>query len=166
MKIRKKANKTSLFKKIFIKVCRMLDYEIIDQSNFYLPVTNQEINADLSKIGQSSLTMPMGKIEITRPIKSLTVILRTCTSVNMLTQSKKRLFDQNKSEYTFRSLNSIINSLNFAKNLFSNINLELIIVDHNSEKNDVEKMKSLISNQFFKSRFVQLNVDYFKENIN
>ena len=113
MKIRKKANKTSLFKKIFIKVCRMLDYEIIDQSNFYLPVTNQEINADLSKIGQSSLTMPMGKIEITRPIKSLTVILRTCTSVNMLTQSKKRLFDRNKSEYTFRSLNSIINSLNF-----------------------------------------------------
>ena len=103
MKIRKKAIKTSLFKKIFIKVCRMLDYEIIDQSNFYLPVTNQEINADLSKIGQSSLTMPMGKIEITRPIKSLTVILRTCTSVNMLTQSKKRLFDQNKSEYTFRS---------------------------------------------------------------
>ena len=138
MKIRKKANKTSLFKKIFIKVCRMLDYEIIDQSNFYLPVTDQEINEDLSKIGQSSLTMPMGKIEITRPIKSLTVILRTCTSVNMLTQSKKRLFDQNKSEYTFRSLNSIINSLNFAKNLFSNINLELIIVDHNSEKNDVE----------------------------
>ena len=166
MKIRKKANKTSLFKKIFIKVCRMLDYEIIDQSNFYLPVTNQEINSDLSKIGQSSLTMPMGKIEITRTIKSLTVILRTCTSVNMLTQSKKRLFDQNKSEYTFRSLNSIINSLNFAKNLFSNINLELIIVDHNSEKNDVEKMKSLISNQFFKSRFVQLNVDDFKENIN
>ena len=82
----------------------MLDYEIIDQSNFYLPVTDQEINEDLSKIGQSSLTMPMGKIEITRPIKSLTVILRTCTSVNMLTQSKKRLFDQNKSEYTFRSL--------------------------------------------------------------
>ena len=110
--------------------------------------------------------MPMGKIEITRPIKSLTVILRTCTSVNMLTQSKKRLFDQNKSEYTFRSLSSIINSLNFAKDLFSNINLELIIVDHNSEKNDVEKMKSLISNQFFKSRFVQLNVDDFKKNIN
>ena len=79
--------------------------------------------------------MPMGKIDITRPVKSLTIILRTCASVNMLTQSKKRLFDQEKSEYTLRSLNSIINSLNFAKELFKNINIELIVVDHVSDKN-------------------------------
>ena len=166
MKIQKKTYKTSLFKKIFIKVCRMFDYEIIDQSNFYLPVTNQEINEDLSEIGKRSLTMPMGKIDITRPVKSLTIILRTCASVNMLTQSKKRLFDQEKSEYTLRSLNSIINSLNFAKELFKNINIELIVVDHNSEKNVVEKIKSIISSQFFKSRFIHLNIDDFKKNIN
>ena len=166
MKIQKKTYKTSLFKKIFIKVCRMFDYEIIDQSNFYLPVTNQEINEDLSKVGKRSLTMPMGKIDITRPVKSLTIILRTCASVNMLTQSKKRLFDQEKSEYTLRSLNSIINSLNFAKELFKNINIELIVIDHNSEKNVVEKIKSIISNQFFKSRFIHLNIDDFKKNIN
>ncbi len=166
MKIQKKTYKTSLFKKIFIKVCRMFDYEIIDQSNFYLPVTNQEINEDLSKIGKRSLTMPMGRIDITRPVKSLTIILRTCASVNMLTQSKKRLFDREKSEYTLRSLNSIINSLNFSKELFKNINIELIVVDHNSEKNVVEKIKSIISNQFFKSRFIHLNVDDFKKSIN
>ncbi len=166
MKIQKKTYKTSLFKKIFIKVCRMFDYEIIDQSNFYLPVTNQEINEDLSKVGKRSLTMPMGKIDITRPVKSLTIILRTCASVNMLTQSKKRLFDQEKSEYTLRSLNSIINSLNFAKELFKNINIELIVVDHNSEKNVIEKIKSIISNQFFKSRFMHLNIDVFQKNIN
>ena len=166
MKIQKKAYKTSFFKKIFIKVSRMFNYEIIDQSNFYLPVTNQEINEDLSMIGKRSLTMPMGKVDITRPVKSLTIILRTCASVNMLTQSKKRLFDQEKSEYTLRSLNSIINSLNFAKELFKNINVELIVVDHNSEKKVVEKIKSIISNQFFKSRFIHLNVDDFKKNIN
>ena len=166
MKIQKKAYKTSFLKKIFIKVCRLFDYEIIDQSNFYLPVTNQEINEDLSKVGKRSLTMPMGKIDITRPVKSLTIILRTCASVNMLTQSKKRLFDQEKSEYTLRSLNSIINSLNFAKELFKNINVELIVVDHNSDKNVVEKIKSIISNQFFKSRFMHLNVDDFKKSIN
>ena len=166
MKIQKKAYKTSFFKKIFIKVCRLFDYEIIDQSNFYLPVTNQEINEDLSKVGKRSLTMPMGKIDITRPVKSLTIILRTCASVNMLTQSKKRLFDQEKSEYTLRSLNSIINSLNFAKKLFKNINIELIVVDHISEKNVVEKIKSIITDQFFKSRFIHLNVDDFKKNIN
>ena len=165
MKI-KKENKTPWFKKIFIKICRLLGYEIIDQSNFYLPVSNQNINEDLSKIGKKSLTMPMGEIKITRQVKSLTIILRTCASVNMLTQSKKRIFDQEKSEYTFRSLNSIINSLNFAKELFDNVNLELIIVDHNSEKSVVDKIKLIISNQFFKSRFISLNVDDFKKDIN
>ena len=166
MKIKKKVNKKSWFKKIFIKICRLLDYEIIDQSNFYLPVTDQHINEDLSKIGKKSLTIPMGKVKITRPVKSLTIILRTCTSVKMLTQSKKRLFDQEKSEYTFRTLNSIIKSINFAKELFNNVNLELIIVDHNSEKAAVDKIKSILSNQFFKSRFVPLIVDDFKKNIN
>ena len=165
MKI-KKENKTPWFKKIFIKICRLLGYEIIDQSNFYLPVSNQNINENLSKIGERSLTIPMGEIKITRQVKSLTIILRTCASVNMLTQSKKRIFDQEKSEYTFRSLNSIINSLNFAKELFDNVNLELIIVDHNSEKSVVDKIKLIISNQFFKSRFISLNVDDFKKNIN
>ena len=165
MKI-KKENKTPWFKKIFIKICRLLGYEIIDQSNFYLPVSNQNINEDLSKIGKRSLTIPMGEIKITRQVKSLTIILRTCASVNMLTQSKKRIFDQEKSEYTLRSLNSIINSLNFAKELFDNVNLELIIVDHNSEKSVVDKIKLIISNQFFKSRFISLNVDDFKKNIN
>ena len=165
MKIKKK-NKTPWFKKIFIKICRLLGYEIIDQSNFYLPVSNQNINEDLSKIGKRSLTIPMGEIKITRQVKSLTIILRTCASVNMLTQSKKRIFDQEKSEYTFRSLNSIINSLNFAKELFDNVNLELIIVDHNSEKSVVDKIKLIISNQFFKNRFISLNVDDFKKDIN
>ena len=165
MKI-KKENKTPWFKKIFIKICRLLGYEIIDQSNFYLPVSNQNINDNLSKIGKRSLTIPMGEIKITRQVKSLTIILRTCASVNMLTQSKKRIFDQEKSEYTFRSLNSIINSLNFAKELFDNVNLELIIVDHSSEKSVVDKIKLIISNQFFKSRFISLNVDDFKKDIN
>jgi len=166
MKIKKKTNKKSWFKKVFIKICRLLDYEIIDQNNFYLPVTDQYINEDLSKIGKRSLTIPMGKVEITRPVKSLTIILRTCASVNMLTQSKKRLFEQEKSEYTLRSLNSIIKSINYAKRLFDNINLELIIVDHNSEKKVIDKIKSIISNQFFKSNFVSLNVDDFKKDIN
>ena len=108
----------------------------------------------------------MGKVEITRPVKSLTIILRTCTSVNMLTQSKKRLFDKEKSEYTFRSLNSIIKSINYAKELFNNINLELIVVDHNSDEEVISKIKSVISGQFFKSNFLSLNIDDFKEEIN
>tara|TARA_B100000029_G_C17432981_1_gene908578 strand:+ start:37 stop:1065 length:1029 start_codon:yes stop_codon:yes gene_type:complete len=166
MKVKNKANKKSWFKKFFIKICRLLDYEIIDQSNFYLPVTNQYINEDLSKPGTKSLTIPMGKIKITRPVKSLTIIMRTCASVNMLTQSKKRLFDKEKSEYTIRSLNSLIKSINYSKELFNNINLELIIVDHNSDKKVTDKIKSIISGNFFKSSFIALNVDDFKNDIN
>ena len=165
MKIKNKEKKKSWLKKIFIKICRLLDYEIIDQGSFHLPVTDQYIDEDLSKIGKKSITLPMGKVEITRPVKSLTIILRTCSSVNMLTQSKKRLFEKEKSEYTLRSLNSIIKSINYAKELFENINLELIVVDHNSEKKIIDKIKSILSNQFFKSNFISLNIDDFIKDI-
>ena len=166
MKIKKKANKKSWIKKIFIKICRLFGYEIIDQTNFYLPVTEQNINDELSIIGKRSLTIPMGDVKITRPIKSLTIILRTCASVNMLTQSKKRLFDEKKSEYTIRSLNSIVKSINYAKELFNNINLEFIVVDHKSEKKVIDKIKSILSSQFFKYNFVSLDVETYKKNIN
>ena len=138
MKEINKVNKKSLFKKLFIKVCRMLNYEIIDQNNFYLPVTKQNLDEDLSIAGKRSLTIPMGNVEITRKVKSLTIILRSCTSVQMLTQSKKRIFDSEKSEYTLRTLNSLINSLNFSKDLFNNISLDLVIVDHNSDQNIID----------------------------
>ena len=76
MKVKKKANKKSWLKKFFIKICRFFGYEIIDQNDFFLPVTGQKINEDLSIIGERSLTIPMGKVEITRPVRSLTIILR------------------------------------------------------------------------------------------
>ena len=166
MKEFKKVSKKSILKKIFIKICRLLDYEIIDQNNFYLPVTNQSLGEDLTIAGKRSLTLPMGNVEITRKVKSLTIILRTCSTVTMLTQSKKRIFNKEKPEYTLRTLNSIIRSINFAKDTLSNINLKLIIIDHNSDMNTVEKMKLLISKQFFNTEFMSLNVDDFIKNIN
>ena len=60
----------------------------------------------------------------------------------MLTQNKKRLFEKEKSEYTFRSLNSLISSLNHAKKLFPQIEFDIIIVDYNSKKNDLEQLKN------------------------
>ena len=36
-------------------------------------------------------------------------------SVNMLTQSKKRIFEKDKEEYTKRTLISLINSVHYAK---------------------------------------------------
>jgi|TARA_B100000959_G_scaffold281341_1_gene345192 hypothetical protein len=162
----RKVNKNSLLKKMFIKICRFLNYEIIDQNNFYLPVTEQCLDEDLSIVGKRSLTVPMGNVEITRKVKSLTIILRTCANVHLLTQSKRRIFDKEKSEYTLRTLNSIIKSVNFSKNIFKDINLEIIIIDHNSDQKTIDKMKLLISKQFFKSQIIPLNMDNFINNIN
>jgi hypothetical protein len=162
----RKVNKNSLLKKIFIKICRLLNYEIIDQNNFYLPVTEQSLDEDLSIAGKRSLTVPMGNVEITRKVKSLTIILRTCANVHLLTQSKRRIFDKEKSEYTLRTLNSLIKSVNFSKNIFKDINLEIIIIDHNSDQKTIDKMKLLISKQFFKSQIIPLNMDNFINNIN
>ena len=110
--MRPQNNKTkkNIFKKIFIKICRKLGYEIIDQSNFYVPTQKKSLSENLSTQGKKSITLPLGEIKITRKVKALTIIYRSCTNVNMLTQNKKRLFDKEKSEYTFRSLNSIISS--------------------------------------------------------
>ena len=162
----RKVNKNSLLKKMFINICRFLNYEIIDQNNFYLPVTEQCLDEDLSIVGKRSLTVPMGNVEITRKVKSLTIILRTCANVHLLTQSKRRIFDKEKSEYTLRTLNSIIKSVNFSKNIFKDINLEIIIIDHNSDQKTIDKMKLLISKQFFKSQIIPLNMDNFINNIN
>ena len=87
-----KTIKSNFLKRLFIKICRIFDFEIIDQGNLNLPVINKKSPEILSKIGQQSIVIPMGKIKITRKVKSLDIILRTCASVNMLSQSKKRIF--------------------------------------------------------------------------
>ena len=109
-KINNKFRKNFL-KKIFIKFCRIFGFEIIDQGNFSLATQNKFLNDNLSIQGKKSITLPLGEIKISRQVKALTVIFRSCSSINMLSQNKKRLFDQEKSEYTFRSLNSIIKSI-------------------------------------------------------
>ena len=44
MKETKKIHKNNFFKKTFIKLCRLLGYEIIDQSNFYVPTQKKYLN--------------------------------------------------------------------------------------------------------------------------
>ena len=89
MKIKNKTTKSSFFKKIFIKISRLLGFEIIDQSDFYLPTSERFASENLNQIGKESLIIPLGKTQITRPVKSLDIILRSCGSVNMLTQTKQ-----------------------------------------------------------------------------
>ena len=165
MKSQNNNSKSNFFKKIFVKICRLFNFEIIDQSSLYFPVSNKFINDELSVVGEKSLTIPMGIIKTSRPVRSLDIILRTCASVNMLSQSKKRLFDADKFEYTLRTLNSIIKSINNSKEIFNKINLKITIIDHNSETKDIDQMKVLLGNQFFKSEIINLKVENFKNEI-
>ena len=165
MKSQNNNSKSNFFKKIFVKICRLFNFEIIDQSSLYFPVSNKYINDELSIIGEKSITIPMGILKTSRPVRSLDIILRTCASVNMLSQSKKRLFDADKSEYTLRTLNSIIKSINNSSKIFNKINLKITIIDHNSETKVINQMKTLLNNQFFKSEIIDLKVENFKNEI-
>ena len=165
MKEQNSSIKTNFFKKIFIKICRIFGYEIIDQSNFYVPTQKKTLDEDLNIQGKKSITLPLGEVEISRKVKALTVIFRSCTKVDMLTQNKKRLFDRNKSEYTFRSLNSIIMSLNQAKITFPKIKFDIAIIDYNSKKEDLEQMKKQLNKTNFKNSVITLDINEFLDNI-
>tara|TARA_B100000700_G_scaffold323176_1_gene426376 strand:- start:493 stop:1521 length:1029 start_codon:yes stop_codon:yes gene_type:complete len=152
--------------KIFVKLCRIFGFEIIDQSNFSIPTSNKDINENLSIPGKNSITLPLGKVEIIRPIKSLDIILRTCMSVNMLTQSKKRMFEENKEEYTKRTLVSITKSVNYAKTIFGNVKFKIYVIDHNSKKNQIDEIKSILRRSKIDFEFFNLMLDKFSANIN
>ena len=160
-----KSNKKNIFTKIFIKLCRVLGFEIIDQSNFSIPTSNKSLSQNISVPGKSSITLPLGRVEITRPIKSLDIILRTCMSVNMLTQSKKRMFEKNKEEYTKRTLFSIIKSVNHAKKVFEKTKFKIFIIDHNSQKNQVEKMKNMLEKSNIDFEIINLELEKFTKEI-
>ena len=143
--------KTNFFKKVFVKICRILGYEIIDQNNLYIPTSDKFIGEELSKVGKKSINLPLGEVKITRSVQTLDVIIKTCTSINLVSQSKERIFEEKKSEYTFRSINSIIKSINFAKKIMPNILFKIFVIDYNSnfddlkiiEKKLMKKMKKL-----------------------
>ena len=155
----------SFFKKIFIKICRILGYEIIDQSNFFVPTQKKALNENLNIPGKKSITLPLGETIVSRKVKALTIIYRSCTNVNMLTQNKKRIFDKPKSEYTFRSLNSIILSLNKAKKSFPQIEFNIVIIDYNSKKEHLDQMKKQLQKTQFENSIISLDINEFKNKI-
>ena len=156
-----KSKKNNPFKKFFIKICRFFGLELIDQSNFSIPTSNKSINDTLSVPGEKSITLPMGKINITRPVKSLNIILRTCMSVNMLTQSKKRIFEKDKEEYTIRTLISLINSVHYAKDFFKDVKFKVHIIDHNSSKNQINDIKIILDKSNLNFEILNLKFEEF-----
>ena len=107
MKEIKSTKKVNLFKKLLIKICRFLGYELIDQSSFHFPVSNKRQINELSVPGEKSFSLGVGQSKITRKASCLDIILKTCTRVQLVSQNKKRIFEREKLEYTIRSINSI-----------------------------------------------------------
>jgi archaellin len=158
MKIQK-SNKKSLLKKIFIKICRLLNFEIIDQSDFTVPTLKKKISENLSAAGRKSITLPMGEIKITRQINSLNIIFRFCTKIKMLTQSKQRLFEKEKNQYTLRSLNSILRSIVPLKNNFKYLDLKITVIDSGSDEVDIQKIKTIVEEKNINFEYVKLEVE-------
>ena len=157
------SKKNNLIKKLFIKLCRLIGFEIIDQSNLNLPVSKKTATDNLGQIGKKIITLPLGETKISRPVKSLDIIIKTCTSINLVTQNKKRIFEKNKSDYTFRTINSLINSLNFSKNFLKDIDIKIYIIDDNSKKEDLEKMCKIIAKINIKFEIINLDLEKFKQ---
>ena len=157
------SKKNNLIKKLFIKLCRLIGFEIIDQSNLNLPVSKKTATDSLGQIGKKIITLPLGETKISRPVKSLDIIIKTCTSINLVTQNKKRIFEKNKSDYTFRTINSLINSLNFSKNFLKDIDIKIYIIDDNSKKEDLEKICKIIAKINIKFEIINLDLEKFKQ---
>ena len=166
MKELKLKKKNSFFEKLLIKLNRLFGFEIINNSNYDIISLEKSDSENLSSLGEKSITIPMGSLNITRKVRGLHIIFRSCASVMMLSQSKKRIFNKEKSEYSLRSLKSIVNSLNFSKDLFEKLNLQLTIIDHNSNLRVLSNYKKILNKQFFKSEVINLNLDKYKNFIN
>ena len=134
-------------KKIFIKLARLFGYEIIDQNNFISPTLNKELNEDLSILNDKSIILPLGNVKITKKIRSILIILRMNTEVEIWDQNKKRLFEKPKIEYSIRSIKSLIKSINFCRKKYPDLEIKTTIIEDHSKKENFEKVKKLLQNQ-------------------
>ena len=149
--------KKNFLNKIIIKIIRRLGYEIIDQNNLIIPTSDQKIDDNLNILNNKSISLPLGEVKITRKINNLLIIFRSFTNENkLLSQNKKRLFENEKKEYTLRSLISICRNIKYLKNEFKNFNIFLKIIDDNSQKNILCQFHDIC---------VKYNVDFEIDNL-
>ena len=160
-------SKKNAFQKMLIKLIRKAGFEIIDQSNLYLPGKDKYYENNISKINESNTILPLGRIDITRKVKSLVIIFRSFTKENkQLSVGKKRIFEYEKKEYTKRCLNSICNSIKYAQLEFPNLKFLLKIIDDNSDKKTLEDLKKIVDNFNVKNSIENLDIEKFRDKQN
>ena len=137
--------KKSIIKKIFIRLSKILGYEIIDQNEFYSPTLEKNLNEDLSIINQKSIVLPLGEVSISRKVNSILIILRANTKIDIWDQNKKRIFEKPKVEYTSKSISSLIKSIVYCKTKYPNIKIKTLIVDDDSDEKTLINIKKTIN---------------------
>ena len=150
-------------KKFFIKICKFLGFEIIDQNKFISPTLNKELNEDLSIINNKSIVLPLGEVKITRKVNSILIIVRVNTEIEVWDQNKRRLFEQPKIEYSIRSIKSLINSINHCQKKHSDLKIKLIILDDTSKDENLDKIKEIIKD--VNSEIISLDTEKFETKI-
>ena len=136
-------------KKLFIQICKFLGLELIDQNRFSSPTLNKELNQDLSILNEKSIILPLGEVKITRKVKSILIIIRLNTEIQIWDQNKKRLFEQPKIEYSMRSINSLIKSINFCKIKYPNLKIKTLIIDDHSNNENLNRIKKIVEKDDF-----------------
>ena len=169
MKINKNKNKKGFINKLFIKLCRKLGYEIIDQNNLFIPSLDKYSNQNLSIAHKHSISIPLGKVNVTRRVSELTIIVRSYTSIQvdkskvMLDQNKSRIFERPKIEYTLRTINSLIISCKNALNSFQNLKINLLITDDNSSKENLQLIENLLKSSGLNHKIINLKKNEYDE---
>ena len=139
--------KKSIIKKIFIRLSKILGYEIIDQNEFYSPTLEKNLSEDLSTINQKSIVLPLGEVSISRKVNSILIILRANTKIDIWDQNKKRIFEKPKVEYTSKSISSLIKSIVYCKTKYPNIKIKTLIVDDDSDEKTLIHIKKTINSK-------------------
>ena len=131
-------------KKIFIKISRFLGFEIIDQNIFISPTLNKELNENLSIFNKKSIVIPLGEVKISRKIKSLLIIFRTNSNIEIWDQNKKRIFEEKKIIYVEKSIKSLIKNIHLSNKQIPSLKIKLLILDDNSTHENLNRIKSIL----------------------
>ena len=158
--------KKNIIRKLFIKLSKIMGYEIIDQNDFTSPTLDKQLNEDLSMLNEKSIVLPLGEVKISRKVKSILVLFRTNSNIEIWDQNKKRLFELPKIEYTLRSLNSLLKSISFSKKKYPDIKIKLIIIDDNTNEINLNKIRNLTNNNDFDINVTKVNHDKYRKLIN
>ena len=150
-------------KKLFIQICKLFGLELIDQNRFTSPTLNKELSQDLSILNEKSIILPLGEVKITREIKSILIIIRLNTEIEIWDQNKKRLFEKPKIEYSARSIKSLIKSVNFCKTKYPNLKIKTLIIDDNSNGENLNQIKGIVENEDFE--IISLDLKKFEAKI-